>query len=139
MLLTIAQIAATLIGLLLVGVLFYLETGFRAAPTAGPQAQSFLGATTKLIVLLCSMVLGLSLGLIALNPLWLTVLFMLLSLAIVVGLVQWTRRSRELSPVLRQAVRIHPWVAWPAFLLFLGLPWVLDGWLPGREALTWTL
>lgn len=73
MLLTIAQIAATLIGLLLVGVLFYLETGFRAAPSAGLQAQSFLRATTKLIVLLYSMVLGLSLGLFALDPLWLTV------------------------------------------------------------------
>lgn len=138
-LLTAAQIAATLIGLLLVGVFFYLEAGFRRVTSAGPQAWSFLRATTKLIVLLFSMVLGLSLGIIALDPVWLTVLFVALSAAIVVGLVQWTLRSRELTPELRRVVRIHPWVGWPVFLVPLALPWVLGGWLPGREDLTWTL
>jgi hypothetical protein len=45
LLLTTAQIAATLIGLLLVAVFFYLETGFRRLSTVGPEAQPFLKAT----------------------------------------------------------------------------------------------
>jgi hypothetical protein len=139
LLLETAEIAATLIGLLLVAVFFYLETGFRRLTAVGPEARSFLKATSKLIVFQYSMVVGLSLGLVALRPLWVTVLFLLLSLAIVAGLVEWILRSRSLSREVRHAVRIQPWLAWPIVVGPLALPWLLDGWEPGREALTWTL
>jgi hypothetical protein len=62
-----------------------------------------------------------------------------LSLAIVAGLVEWFVRSRSLSHSVRRAVRIQPWLAWPIVLIPLGLPWVLDGWEPGRQALTLAL
>ena len=139
LLLTTAEIAATLIGLLLVAVFFYLETGFRRLETVGPEAQPFLKATAQLIVLQYSLVLGLSLGLIALQPLWVTFLFLALSLGIVVGLVDWTRWGRALSRDLRRAVRIRPVLAWPIVLIPLALPFVLGGWEPDREALSTSL
>jgi hypothetical protein len=139
LLLTTAQIAATLIGLLLVAVFFYLETGFRRLSTVGPEALPFLKATAQLIVLQYSMVLGLSLGLVALQPLWVTLLFLALSLGIVVGLVDWTRWGRALSSDLRRAVRIRPLLAWPIVLIPLALPVVLGGWEPDRDALSTSL
>jgi hypothetical protein len=139
LLLTTAQIAATLIGLLLVAVFFYLETGFRRLSTVGPEALPFLKATAQLIVLQYSMVLGLSLGLVALQPLWVTLLFLALSLGIVVGLVDWTRWGRALSSDLRRAVRIRPLLAWPIVLIPLALPFVLGGWEPDRDALSTSL
>lgn len=139
LLLTTAQIAATLIGLLLVAVFFYLETGFRRLKTVGSEAQPFLKATAQLIVLQYSMVLGLSLGLVALQPLWVTLLFLALSLGIVVGLIDWTRWGRALSSDLRRAVRIRPLLAWPIVLIPLALPFVLGGWEPDRDALSTSL
>lgn len=117
---------------------FYSETGFRRLKAGGPEAQ-FLKAATKLIVLLYAVVLGLSLGLIALRPLWVTVLFVVLSLAVVTGLVQWTFRSRSVSREVRKAARIQSWLAWPIVVFPLALPWLIGGWEPGREAFTWTI
>ncbi len=138
MLLTTAQIAATLIGLLLVGVFFYVETGLRRLTTVGPRAGPFLRATTKLIVLIYSLVLTLSLGLVVLEPVWVASAFVALGAAILISLVEWTGRSREL----RRAVPVRgasPWLAWPMVLVPLVVPWAVDGWTPGREALTWTI
>lgn len=139
LLLTTAQISATLIGLLLVGVFFYLEAGFHRLADVLPQARPFLRATSKLLVAQYGMVLGLSLGLIALGPVWITVLSVALSLAVVAGLVDWTRSTYRLPRVVRRAVRVRPWMAWPIVLPPLVLPWLLDGWLPGRQAFTLTL
>lgn len=139
LLLTTAEIAATLIGLLLVAVFFYLETGFRRLKTVGPEAQPFLKATAQLIVLQYSMVLGLSLGLVALQALWVTLLFLALSLGIVVGLIDWTRWGRALSSDLRRAVRIRPLLAWPIVLIPLALLFALGGWEPDRDALSTSL
>jgi len=76
------RIAATLNGLLLVGVFFYVETGFRRATTVAPQGGPFLRATTKLTLLLYSLVLGISLGVVVLRPVPLLVLYGLLGLAL---------------------------------------------------------
>ena len=72
LLLTVAQIAATLIGLLLVGMFFYVETGFRRLTTVQVEAGAFLRATTKLVLLLYALVLAVSLALVAFEPLVVT-------------------------------------------------------------------
>ena len=131
-----ADVAATLIGLLLVAVFFYLETGFRRLEHVGPSALPFLKATTALIVLQYSMVLGMSLALVVLEPLWASVAYAVLGLGVVVALVTWSVRARRLSPTLRRAVRIRPWLAWPIVLLPLVLPYAADGITPDRDAFT---
>lgn len=137
-LLTVAAISATLVGLLLLGAFFYVETGFRRAAAIAPHGGPFLRATTKLTLLLYSLVLGMSLALVVLRPLPLAFLYGTLGLAVLGGLVEWTRRYRDLRLVL-PVPRESPWLMWPAVVLLLGFPWVLDGWQLGRETMTWML
>lgn len=134
-LLALAQIAATLLGLLLVGGLFFLETGFRDAATLSARGGPFLRATTKFTMLLFAFVLTLSLGLVALSRGWVLVAYAVLGAALVRALAGWTRCYREL----RRSVPIprdSPWLAWPVTLGMLSLPWILGGGRPGREGMT---
>lgn len=137
-LLTTAQIAATLIGLLLVGGFFYVETGLRRTRTMGQEAWPFVRATTKLTLLLYSLVLGISLGLVVLSPVWFALLYALLAAALVKVLVEWTVRYRDLRKIV-PVPRDSPWITWPVMAVTLALPWVLDGWNPRREAMVWTV
>lgn len=135
---TTASIAATLLGLLLLGVFYYVETGLRRAAAVAPRGGPFLQATTKLTILLYTLVLAVALGLVVLEPVWFNVMYALLGLALVRALVTWTVRYRGL----RQALPIpreSPWLMWPAVVGALVLPWVLGGWEPQREAMAWTL
>jgi hypothetical protein len=136
-LLTTAGIAATLIGLLLLGGFFYLETGLRRAETVAPAGGPFLRATTKLTLMLYVIVLALSLGLVVLRPVWLGALYGVLAAALLAALVDWTLRYRDLRRVL-PIPRSSPWITWPVMLAVLVLPWVVDGWEPSREAMTAT-
>lgn len=134
-LLTTAQIAATLLGLLLVGALFYAETGLRKLGTIAPQTTPYLQAGTILILLLYSLVLGLSLALVAFGPVWSTVLFVLLGLAVLAALVLFTRRTLDLSRARPDWIRpFWAWLPWPPTLITLALPWLLGGLSPDRDA-----
>jgi hypothetical protein len=139
LLLEAAEIAATLIGLLLVGVFFYLQSGFGRISVLEPGAEPFLRSTTKLIVCLYSLVLGLAIGLVALDDMWVSVLFVALSLAVLVAMVEWTVRGRRVSHRFRRAVRVNLALAWPMLIVVLGVPWVLGGWPLERESLAWAV
>lgn len=137
-LLTIASIAATLLGLLLLGAFYYVETGLRRATAVAPRGGPFLKATTRVTMLLYTLVLGVALGLVVLEPLWLAVLYVLIGLTLLRAVGEWTLRYRDLRKIL-PIPRESPWITWPAVLFTLALPWVLGGWEPGREAMTWSL
>jgi hypothetical protein len=137
-LLTAASIAATLLGLLLLGVFYYVETGLRRAAAVAPRGGPFLQATTRMTILLYTLVLAVALGLVVLEPVWFTVMYALLALALIRALVTWTARYRGLRQVL-PIPRESPWLMWPAVVGALVLPWVLGGWEPQREAMAWTL
>lgn len=135
LLLTIAQIAATLMGLLMVAVFFYVESGFRRLRTLGEEANRYMRATTKVVLMLYALVLALSLALAMLEDRWASLVLAVMSGAVVLSLAQWTSRSREL----RRTVRIRgtsAWGGWVLTLIPLLLPWAVDGWTPGRETLT---
>jgi hypothetical protein len=131
-----AQIAATLIGLLLVGVLFFAETGLRQLSLFGPQPAAYLRSGTRFILLLYSLALGLSLALLVLEPAWITVTFVVLGIAIIGALVSFTLRARDLRRVMARMHVASLWIAWPPVLVTLALPWVTEGLNPGREAFT---
>lgn len=138
LLLTIAQIAATLMGLLLVGVFFYVESGFRRITTLRSAATRYLRATAKVVLLLYALVLALSLGIVMLEERWAAVLLALMSVALISSLVEWTGQSRQL----RRAVRIRGISAlggWVLTLVPLLSPWIVGGWPPTRETLTLTV
>jgi len=135
---TDAQIAATLLGLLLLGGFFYLESGFRDAGTVKAQGAPFLRATTKFTMLLYALVVSIALGLVVLRPIWVLSIYAVLSLGLIRALLEWTRRYRELGETL-PIPRDSPWFAWPTTVFILVLPFVLDGWEPSRQAMTLTL
>jgi hypothetical protein len=137
-LLTTASIAATLIGLLLLGTFFYVETGFRRAAQIAPLGAPFLRATTRFTLLLYLLVLAISLGEVVLRRPWMLALYGAVGLALLASMVAWVQAYRDLSRVL-PIPRSSPWIVSPAIVGMLALPFVLDGWEPGREALTWTL
>jgi hypothetical protein len=137
-LLAVAGIAATLIGLLLLGAFFYIETGLRRAAALAPHGGPFPRATTKLTLMLYSLVLGVALGLVVLPPVPLALVYVGLGVALLRALVEWTARHRDLRKTLPIPWE-SPWIIWPAVVILLVLPWVIDGWEPSREAMTWTL
>ena len=134
LLLTVAQIAATLIGLLLVGMFFYVETGFRRLTTLQEEAGAFLRAAAKLVLLLYALVLAVSLALVAFEPLVVTALYALLSTAVVAALIEMTTRARRLPTAVRRR-HAAAWRVWPPTIVALAVPWVTGEWPLGPPAL----
>jgi len=135
LLLTVAQIAATLIGLLLVGMFFYVETGFRRLTTVQVEAGAFLRATTKLVLLLYALVLAVSLALVAFEALVVTVVYGVLSVAVVIALVEMTVRARRLPRAVRRR-HAAAWRVWPPTIIVLAVPALTGGWPLAAPALT---
>ncbi|HSK96301.1 MAG TPA: hypothetical protein VK891_06770 [Euzebyales bacterium] len=134
LLLTVAQIAATLIGLLLVGMFYYVETGFRRLTTVQVEAGAFLRAATKLVLLLYALVLAVSLALVAFEPLVVTALHVLLSVAVLAALAEMTVRSRRLPRAVRRR-HAAAWRVWPPTIIALALPGLTGGWPLAASAL----
>lgn len=63
LLLTIAQVSATLLGLLIVAAFLYVETGLQRLSKHNPEARSYLRSTTKANVTLYGFVLAVALSL----------------------------------------------------------------------------
>jgi hypothetical protein len=134
LLLTVAQIAATLIGLLLVGMFFYVETGFRRLTTLQVEAGVFLRAATKLVLLLYALVLAVSLALVAFEPLVVTALYVLLSVAVLAALAEMTVRARRLPRAVRRR-HAAAWRVWPPTIIAVVLPGLTGGWPLAAPAL----
>jgi hypothetical protein len=138
-LLAVAQIAATLMGLFLVGVVFYAEAGSRRLGALATPAARYLRAGIRFVLLLYSLVLALSMALIVLEPGWVMATFVTLAVAIVGSLVSFTLRAHDLLAVMPRMHPVSLWLAWPPVVVALGLPWALGGWSPDRLAFTPTL
>ena len=93
-LLNVAEVSATLIGLFLVGVFFYVETGFRRLEHAREIFEPYFRLSTRIVLALYTLPLGLSLTLVVLEPLWNRLLFLLLSVLLVVANVDTLLRIR---------------------------------------------
>lgn len=82
-LLTLAQVSAGLIGLFLVGMVFYVQTGFRRLESSRSVVEPYFRASTRIVLIVYTVPLGVSLTLVALPPAWSWFLFW----GLVVGLV----------------------------------------------------
>ena len=139
-LLSVAEISATLIGLLLVGVFFYVETGLRRLGPARDAATSYLRAGARIVLVLYGMTLALSLSLVALESIWATVFFAVLSLVLLAANVTTSLRIRALAKLTRStAVLVNDVVSSAGILALVVIPWVLGGLRPTREDLTWAI
>lgn len=73
-LLNMAEVSATLIGLFLVGVFFYVESGFRRGDPSQDVFWRYLRSGTRITLIVLSIPLGLSLSLVVMDarrtPTW---------------------------------------------------------------------
>lgn len=75
LLLTVAEVSAGLIGLFLVGMIFYIEAGFNRLERSRDVVEPYFKASTRIVLILYAVPLGLSLTLVALPVVWSRVLF----------------------------------------------------------------
>lgn len=136
-LLNMAEVSATLIGLFLVGVFFYVDTGLRRVDRAREAFEPYLRAGTRVTLVVFTIPLGLSLALVALDPVWARLLFLLLSLLLVGAGVDSAVRVRGVRKVTGStALLVNEVVTSLLALVLVVLPWALGGLHPTREDLT---
>jgi hypothetical protein len=139
-LLNVAEVSATLIGLFLVGVFFYAETGFRRLADGRDVVQPYFRAGTRIVLLLYALPLFLSLTLVALGPVWNRVLFVLFSLLLLAANVDTLARIPAFTRVTRStAFLVNEAMGSAAVLAIVTVPWALGGLDPTREDLTWVI
>ena len=139
-LLNMAEVSATLIGLFLVGVFFYVETGLRRWDRAREVFEPYLRAGTRITLIVFAIPLGLSLTLVALEPFWARVLFALLSLMLLAANVDSVLRIRGVARVTGStALLVNEVLTSLVALVLIVIPWVLGGLRPTREDLAWAI
>jgi hypothetical protein len=139
-LLNMAEVSATLIGLFLVGVFFYVESGLRRLSDARRVFEPYLRAGTKITLVVFAFPLGLSLALVTLELLWARLLFVLLSLVLIAANVESVARLRGVAAATgSMALLVNEVVTTALAVALILLPWLLGGLEPTREDLTWSI
>jgi hypothetical protein len=134
-LLNMAEVTATLIGLFLVGVFFFVESGLRHEEDR-LISRSYLRSGTRITLIALTIPLGLSLALVALEPAWGRALFVVLSVVLIAANVDSARRIRGTRS---RVLIVNEAVATALTVLLLVIPWALGGLEPTREDLTWSI
>jgi hypothetical protein len=135
-----AEVSGTLIGLFLVGVFFYVETGIRRLDRARAAFEPYLRAGTRITLIVFAIPLGLSLSLVALDLAWSRALFAILSLMLLVANVDTIVRIGETTRVTRSwGLLVNEIVTTLLSVTLIVLPWILGGLHPGRQDLTWAI
>jgi hypothetical protein len=139
-LLNMAEVSAALIGLFMVGVFFFVDTGFRRLDQARGIVEPYFRASTRIVLVLYALPLGLSLSLVVLEPVWTRVLFALLSLLLVAANLDTAARIRAVARATGStALLANELMGSAAVLVIVALPWVLGGLHPTRQDLTWAI
>lgn len=139
-LLNVAEVSATLIGLFLVGVFFYVETGLRRWHRARDVFEAYLRSGTRITLIVFAISLGLSLSLVALEVVWSRLLFALLSVLLIAANVDSAVRVRGVARVTGSpALLVNEVVTTVLTGVLIVLPWVLGGLHPSPEDLTWAI
>jgi hypothetical protein len=135
---TIAEVSATLIGLFVVGVFFYIDKGLRQLHDI--RVAPYIRAGTRIVLVLYAIPLGISLTLVILEPIWTTLVFALLSLVLVAANLDTAARIRAFVKVAGSSSFPLLEVAGTIGVLALVLiPWLLGGLHPSREDFTWAI
>jgi hypothetical protein len=136
-----AEVSAALIGLFMVGIIFFFaDTGFRRLDQARGIVEPYFRASTRIVLVLYALPLGLSLSLVALQPIWSRVLFALLSLLLLAANLDTAARIRAVARVTGStALLVNELVGSAVVAVIVALPWVLGGLHPTREDLAWAI
>ena len=140
-LLNVAEVSATLIGLFLVGVFFFVETGFRRlGDDVREVMEPYFRAGTRIVLVLFALSLFLSLTLVVLGPNWNRVLFALFSLMLVAANADSLIHIWPVAQVTRSPILLVNEALGSAMVAALVvIPWALGGFHPDRQDLTWSI
>ena len=139
-LLNMAEVSAALIGLFLVGVFFYVETGFRRSARARDVVDPYYKASTRIVLILYAIPLGLSLTLVVLDLIWTRLLFVVLSIMLVVANVGTAARVRPVAKLIGStALLVNEVAGSVGVVVIIVIPWIRGGLHPVREDLTWAI
>jgi hypothetical protein len=139
-LLNIAEVSATLMGLFVVGVFFYVDKGLRRLDDTHDVVAPYVRAGTRIVLVLYAIPLGLSLTLVVLEPIWTRVLFAVLSLVLVAANLDTAARIRAFVKVAgSSSFPVNEVGGTVGVAALVVTPWVLGGRHPGREDFTWTI
>jgi hypothetical protein len=139
LLLNVAVISATLLGLLVVGAFFYVETGLRRLERTREVFAPYIRAAVRLTMAFYALALAVSLALTALEPPWVRAVFGLAGLAVLLSTADYAIRGRALGRLVGTSAWSVPQeiLTWGWIVAVLAVPWVLGGLAPTREDLTW--
>jgi hypothetical protein len=102
--------------------------------------EPYFRAGTRIVLVLYAIPLGLSLTLVALDPIWTRVLFALLSLILIAANLDTALRIRAVAKVIPSlALLMNEVLGSVRVLVLVVLPWSLGGLHPTREDLTWAI
>ena len=139
LLLNIAEVSAAMVGLFLVGMFFYVESGFRRL-TDGRAVREYFRSSTRIVLVLYAFPIGLAIALVALDLSWSRVLFAVLSVVLIAANVDSARRSRgAVAHTRARVLALVEITGTIAVALLVVLPWALGGLHPSREDLTWAI
>jgi hypothetical protein len=139
-LLQMAEVSAGLIGLFLIGVFFYVETGDRRPDDSARVVDHYFRASTRIVLVLYALPIGLSLTLVVMEPVWTRLLFVVLSLVLVAANVSSAARVRVVAQRLGSPLLLVTEVLGSAAVVaIVTVPWILGGLHPGRADLAWAI
>ena len=139
-LLNMAEVSGALVGLFLVGVFFFVETGLGRLDASRNVLEIYFRAGTRIVLVLFAISLLMSLTLVVLTPVWSRLLFAALSVILVVANVDTAIRIRSVARITRStALLANEVVGTAAVVAIVSVPWILGGLHPSREDLTWSI
>lgn len=135
-LLLVAEVSAALIGLFLVGMIFYIQTGFGQLERSRVVVEPYFRASTRIVLILYAIPLVLSLTLVALPIVWSRLFY----LALIVGVVAANISTAVgVRPVMRvtgnRTLFINEIVGTAGVAVMVILPLASGGFSPIREDL----
>ena len=135
-----AEISSGLVGLFLIGVFFFIQSGFRRVAHGGDVAEFTIREGTRIVLLLFAIPIFVSLSLVALNPGWTKVVFVVLSLGLIAANIDFVVRLRTIDRSdLVLPLSITGVLGAIGSLLLVTLPWIVGGFNPTREDFTWAI
>jgi hypothetical protein len=135
-LLTLAEVTAGLIGLFLVGVIFFVESGFRRLTSSREVFESYIRASTRIVLVLYAIPLTLSLTLPVLSLDWNRALFIFLSVILVAANVTTAIGVRPVNRAIHStSLFLHEIVGSIGVAVLIALPWITGGLTPERDDL----
>ncbi len=135
-LLSLAEVSAGLIGLFLVGMIFYIQTGFRLLERSRSVVEPYFRASTRIVLIVYSVPLAVSLALVSLPIGWSRIVFWGLILALLAANVSTVGGVGPVMSATRSRLLLYNEIVGTAGVLAMVIvTLVLGGLVPDREEL----